>query len=210
MKTLNGLERLARDERTKTRDEISLMARKGSALDLTSCYMLHESLGLPYPEGSRRILQEIWRTLLLIGAMQLFLVEDRTKPLSRRIVSFNASVFVTDEFCAEARFTLPPYLGVELARRYLSRKLPVLNREKIAQANAGDGLNVVTCFEGWREDGYASEEILAIREKQSEAFSLALRGYRIKEFLTDPIGTETSQWMLTAGARLRRDYSNYF
>ena len=54
------------------------------------------------------------------------------------------------------------------------------------------------------------EQILAIREKQSAAFSLALRGYRIKEFLTDPIGPETSQWMLDAGARLRRDYSNYF
>ena len=73
-----------------------------------------------------------------------------------------------------------------------------MHREKIAQANAGDGLNVVMCFEGWGEDGYASEQILAIREKQSEAFSLALRGYRIKEFLTDPIGMETSQWMLDA------------
>src|SRR5260370_38311033 len=66
------------------------------------------------------------------------------------------------------------------------------------------------CFEGWAEDGFAPEQILGIREKQSAAFSLALRGYRIKEFLTDPIGRETSQWMLDAGARLRRDYSNYF
>src|SRR6266699_6061792 len=48
------------------------------------------------------------------------------------------------------------------------------------------------------------------REKQSEAFHLALHGYRVKEFLADPIGGETSQWMLDAGARLRRDYSNYF
>src|SRR5262249_7722339 len=31
-----------------------------------------------------------------------------------------------------------------------------------------------------------------------------------KEFLADPVGEETSQWMLDAGARLRRDYSNYF
>src|SRR5205807_2542776 len=60
------------------------------------------------------------------------------------------------------------------------------------------------------EDGFAPEQILAIREKQSAAFSFALRGYRIKEFLTDPIGRETSQWMLNAGARFRRDYSNYF
>src|SRR5262249_6276355 len=35
-------------------------------------------------------------------------------------------------------------------------------------------------------------------------------GYHMKEFLTDPIGSETSQWMRDAGARLRRDYSGYF
>ncbi len=66
------------------------------------------------------------------------------------------------------------------------------------------------CFEGWAENGLTPAQTLAIRGKQSEAFSLALRGYRIKEFLTDPIGRETLQWMLEAGARLRRDYSNYF
>ena len=204
------LERLPLDKLGKTPKAISLMARKGSARDLGDCYALHESLRLPYAQTSSRILPEMWRALLSNGAMQLFLVEDRARPSGSRIVSFSAAVFVTDEFCAEARLTLPPYLGVELARRYLSRQLPVLHREKIAQANAGDGLNVVMCFEGWGEDGYASEQILAIREKQSEAFSLALRGYRIKEFLTDPIGMETSQWMLDAGACLRRDYFNYF
>jgi DNA-binding CsgD family transcriptional regulator len=210
VKTPNSLERLVRSQQPNTSAVISLMARKGSAQDLANCHALHELLRLPYLETSRRILPEMWRTLLSNGAMQLFLVEDRARPAGSRIVSFNASVFVTDEFCSQARSTLRPYLGIELARRYLSRQLPVLNRERIAAANAGDGLNVVMCFEGWAEDGSASEQTLAIREKQSEAFSLALRGYRIKEFLTDPIGRETSQWMLEAGARLRRDYSNYF
>jgi hypothetical protein len=186
------------------------MARKGNAQDLADCHALHESLRLPYCKTSRRILPEMWNALLSDGGMQLFLVEDRARPAGSRIVSFSATVFVTDEFCSQARSTLPPYLAVELARRYLSRQLPILNREKIAQANADDGLNVVMSFEGWAEDRFASEQILAIRQKQSQAFSFALRGYRIKEFLTDPIGRETSQWMLDAGARLRRDYSNYF
>jgi len=186
------------------------MARKGSSQDLANCYTLHESLRIPYPQTSSRILPEMWRALLSNGAMQLFLVEDRGKPAGSRIVSFGATVFVTDEFCSQARSTLPPYLGVELARQYLSRQLHVLNREQVARTNAGDGLNAVMCFEGWAQHGFSPEQFLAIREKQSEAFYLTLRGYRIKEFLTDPIGTETSQWMLDAGARLRRNYSNYF
>src|SRR5262249_36480639 len=97
-------------------DVINLMARKGSAPDLEECYALHESLRLPYSQPSRRILPEMWRALLSNGTMQLFLVEDRAKPAGSRIVSFSATVFVTDEFCSKARSTLPPYLGVELSR----------------------------------------------------------------------------------------------
>ena len=142
--------------------------------------------------------------------MQLCLVEDRAKSVGLRVVSFNAIVFVTDEFCTEARSTLPPYLGIELARRYVSRHLPVLNRRQIARANAGDGLNVLLSFEGWITDGLSPEEVLAVQERQSEALHFALGGYRLKEFLAEMIGEETSQWMLDGGARLRRDYSKYF
>jgi DNA-binding CsgD family transcriptional regulator len=210
VKTRKGLDRLVRVQRAKTHGVISLMARKGSAQDLASCYALHESLRLPYPQTSRRILPEMWDDLLFNGAMQLFLVEDRARPAGSRVVSFGATVFVTDEVCSEARSMLPPYLAVELTRRYLSHHLPVLNRQQVARANARDGLNVMMCFEGWTKNGFSREQFLAIREKQREAFSLALRGYRIKEFLTESIGKETSQWMLDAGARLRRDYSSYF
>ena len=107
------LERLPLDKLGKTPKAISLMARKGSARDVGDCYALHESLRLPYAQTSSRILPEMWRALLSNGAMQLFLVEDRARPSGSRIVSFSAAVFVTDEFCAEARLTLPPYLGVD-------------------------------------------------------------------------------------------------
>ena len=142
--------------------------------------------------------------------MELFLVENRARRLRLPIISFCASVFVTDKFCREARSTLPPNLGIQVARHYLSCELPVLNREQIARANASDGLNVMMCFVGSECDRLSREQILAVREKQSEAFHLALSGYRMKEFLADPIGEEALQWMLGAGARLRRDYSAYF
>ena len=210
MKKSGIFELVARSQPSNVTDRINLIARKGSAQDLANCYALHESLRVPYAETSKLILREMWEALLSIGAMQLFLVEDRAQPVGSRVVSFKAVVFATDEFCSQARSTLPPYLGVELARRYLSQRLPLLNHKQVARANASDGLNIVMCFEGWAHDGFSSEQVLAIREKQNEALHLALRGYRIKEFLTDPIGEETSQWMFDAGARVRRDYSNYF
>jgi DNA-binding CsgD family transcriptional regulator len=208
MKTLDVS--AARNQRAKKPDGINLMARKGTVEDLAECYALHESLALPYTKKSWRILPEMWRTLLSGGAMQLCLVANRARLVGSPIVSFSAVLFVTDKFCSEARSTLPPYLGVELARRYLSGQLPVLNREQVARANAGEGLNVVMCFEGWMHDRFSPEQFLAVREKHSEAFHLALNGYCVKEFLANEIGEKNLQWMLDAGTRLRRDYSNCF
>ncbi|HTH19208.1 MAG TPA: hypothetical protein VL912_03945, partial [Candidatus Udaeobacter sp.] len=84
--------------------------------------------------------------------MQLCVVANRARVVRSRTVSFSAVVFVTDEFCSQARSKLHPYFGVELAQQYLSRELPVLNREQVARANAGAGLNVIVCFEGWAHD----------------------------------------------------------
>jgi hypothetical protein len=201
---------LARAQRSKTIQGINLMARVGFAEDAAACCTLYRSLGLPYSDTLWRALRDMWRAMLSQGTMKLFLVEDRARPLDSRIVSFSAILFVTDEFCLQARSTLPPYLGIELTRRFLSNQTPVLNREQIARANAGGGLNVVMCFEGWTCDRLSREEFLAVREKQSEAFRLGLIGYRIKEFLADQIGEKTLQWMLDAGTRIRRDYSDCF
>ena len=156
------------------------------------------------------MLPEMWRTLLSGGAMQLCLVANRVGLVGSRTVSFSAGLFVTDEFCVEARSKLPPYLGLKLTRQYLSDELPVLNREQVARANAGAGLNAIVCFEGWAHDGLSSEQVLAVRARQGEALRLGLSGYRVKEFLAYPLGEEALQWMLNAGARIRRHYSNYF
>jgi len=205
---LEGLARVRREETTPA--TMNLIARQGHAQDLARCQELHVSLRLPYPEGCSRALVEMWRALLSNWAMQIFLVEDRARPLASRIVSFSATVFVTDEFCREAQSKLSPYLGVQVARRFLSHKLPLLNRTQVAQANARKGLNVIMCFGGCQSDGLSPEQILAVREKQSEAFHLGHSGYRMKEFLADAIGEEVSHWMLDSGAHLRRDYSRYF
>ena len=106
--------------------------------------------------------------------MQLTLVTNR---VATRIVSFSAILFLTDEFCSEVRLKLPPYLGVELARLYLSGELPGLNRKQVARANAGEGLNVMMCFDGWAKAGFSRKQFLAVRQKQGEALHLALRGY---------------------------------
>ena len=129
---MSVLDRLAGDLRWETPNVINLMAREGSVEDIARCYTLYQSSWLRHAEGCLCILPEMWRTLLSSGRMQLFVVENRAKPLGSRIVSFSATVFATDEFCCEARSTLPPYLGEQMARHYLSHELPILDREQVA------------------------------------------------------------------------------
>ena len=210
MKELSNFEWLAPGQRSKTIKKINLIARGGSAEDIPRCYALHRSLGLPYTSAAWRALPDMWRAILSNGTMKLFLVEDRARPLDSRVILFSAIVFVNDEFCSEARSTLPPYLSVHLARQYLLHQLPVLNREQVASANAGDGLNVVMCFEGRDCDDLSTEQVLVLREKQSKALRLVLSGYRVKEFLADAVGRETAQWMLDGGAHVRRNYPKDF
>jgi hypothetical protein len=203
-------ERAAHSRRPQESNAFNLMAREGGVRDLAGCQSIHESCRLPYPEACARVLPEIWRTLISGAAMHLFLVENRARPFGSRLVSFSATVFVTDLFCLEALTTLPPNLGAEVARRYLSRESPVLNREQVARANAGEGLNVMSCFEGWQHDALSRDQILAVREKQSEAFHIAHGGYRVKEFIAEPIGEDALRWMVESGAHLRRDYAADF
>jgi DNA-binding CsgD family transcriptional regulator len=210
VKTLSSLKRLADDDRWESPDAINLMAREGCAEDIAFCYALQESCCLPYGEACRQALAEMWRALLSNGSMLLSLVENRAKPIGSQIISFVSTIFVSDKFCREVRSTRPPYLGGEITRCYLSGELPVLGRKQVALANAQDGLTVIMCFGGWKRDGMSREQILAICKRQFEAFYLTHSGYRVKEFFAEAIGQEALQWMLDAGARLRRDYSRYF
>lgn len=211
VKPSSTLERLTRDQRTEKPDAINLIAREGRAEDVMHCHALYrESFRLPYDEECWHVLPKLWRALVRDGTMHLFLVENRAGTPGSRIVSFSATVFVTDEFCSEARSALPPYLGLHMARRYLSHDLPILSYKQVARTNARDGLNVLVCFEGSEYGGLSREQILAAREKQDEAFHLANSGYHVKEFLAEPVGEVALRWMLDAGARLRRNYSGYF
>jgi len=152
----------------------------------------------------------MFKSLLKIGAMQLCLVENRSTRDITTLVAFCASIFVADTFCFEARTTLPPYLGSQIARRFRESTLPVLNREQIAFCNSKAGVSVMTGYCGTQCDFLSSEHVFAVREKMAEAFRLAHQGYQLKEIVCGPIGEETLRWALDAGFRLRRDYCDFY
>ncbi len=206
----NILERLQRVTRRGSPGSIGLMAREGTPKDFVGCRALLVRFRTAYAGDEWRALPEVWQALAARGGMQLCVVEDRAQAVNRQIVSFSITVFATDQFCSEAKLALGPFLGAQIVRRYCRQNIPILDRKQIARANAGSGLNVVLCFAARKDDGLSDEQILAVREKQTEAFFLCHRGYRLKEFLADAIGDTALERKLDSGARLRREYSCYF
>jgi DNA-binding CsgD family transcriptional regulator len=174
------------------------------------CRALLARFRLAYADDEWSALPEVWQALSARGQMLLCVVENRAQTAIAQIVSFSITVFATDEFCSEARLVLGPFLGAQIVRRCCGQNVPILDRKQIAHANAGSGLNVVLCFAARKDDGLSDEQILAVREKQTEAFFLCHRGYRLKEFLADAIGEAALERKLDSGARLRREYSCYF
>ena len=209
MKPPRILERLAPFARCDRPRSINLMAREGHRADIVRFCALQRN-GLSLDEAWQGVFAALLHALIANESIQILVVENRSNPTSSRVVSFCAAIFVTDEFCAEAQSTLGPHLDAQVARYYSSQKLPVLDRVQLARANAFEGVNLVQCFGGLESNGLSVDEIFAVREKQKEAFCYACRGYRLKQFLGDLIGDVEVGWMLSAGARVRRDYSRYF
>ena len=189
---------------------ICLMPSVGELRHIAGCCAILSLSRFIFDDVTWEALPDMWQALLSLGAMQLSLVENIGQPSGPEILAFCASIFVTDSFCREVRTTLSPYLGLQIARRYRAGTLAVLDRDQVAFANAGTGVNVIICYSGRRCDSLSSEHLLAIREKLAEAFRLAHSGYRLKELLCGPIGEEALHWAIDAGFRLRRDYSDYY
>ena len=187
-----------------------LMARVGDLSHITACCALLEQYRFVYDDALLRSLPLMFKALLSLGAMQLCLVEDRGSRDRPVIIAFCASIFVTEGFCYEARTQLPPYLGLQVARRFERHHLPVLNREHIALANSETGACVMTCYCGTRPDYIPAERVFAVREKMAEAFRLAHHGYWLKEIVCAPIGNEKLHWALDAGFQLRCDYAKFY
>jgi hypothetical protein len=179
---------------------INLMAREGTLRDIPEWLALHRSLGIPYSKVEWAALPQMCSDWFSTERLKLFLVENRLKPAGSRIVSCCAAVFATDRFCVEASSMLSPFLGIQFVRRHRSGEPVILNGSQISRGNTQGELNLVLCFEGPERSALLGKQYLAIHEKRCEAFHLAIAGYRVKQFLANPIGEQAYQEARDAGA----------
>src|SRR3954469_24403819 len=168
--------------------------------DFDTCRsLLNPGLGL-----SPRILQQlptIWRKLATFGTFAI--VEDPLKPYPRRIEGFGASVFVDDAFVDEFLGEERNYLDAALYERIERGSSPVLPPKRIAEANCGDGLNLVVLSFGLRDHDLSNSVTQRVLQMGSTAFYALHAGFRLKTILNEVFGAPAAEYMKAGGFRLQ-------
>lgn len=96
------------------------------------------------PSETWQRMPEVWSRWLKQDALNAVFWEDLAEPDEhRRRLGYGLSVAVSEVFAAQLQRQPIPYVGNALYAAPFGPHSPVLERRGIAEANAGDGLNVV-------------------------------------------------------------------
>ena len=153
---------------------------------------------------SRRVLDRLptmWRTLALFGTFSV--VEDPIKPHPASIQGFGASVFVADQFVDDFLAARRNYLDAALYEAIIDGPSPVLSDTQIAEANSGDGLNLIVLNYGLRDHDVSNPSTQRVLQVGTTAFYTLHAGYKIKTILNEVYSDAAVQYMKAGGFHLQ-------
>jgi len=157
---------------------------------------------------SRRVIERLptlWRALALFGTFSI--VEDPVKPHPESIQGFGASAFVSDQFVDEFLEARCNYLDAALYERIIAGPPPILSESQVAEANSGDGLNLVVLNYGLRDHDLSKPSTQRVLQLGTAAFYSLHAGYRIKTMLNEVFSEEAAQYMTAGGFHLQNTVS---
>lgn len=163
---------------------------------------------LAYPERVVSRLARAWTQLLRDEALNATVIETRNASGKSAIAGLGASVFVTDEWAAEARCSVEPYLTVRTIRRELDGPSPILRPRSIARSNSA-GLNVLILHYGESAD-VPHDARPALRYRMFESLVETHRGYRLKDVLQEFWDEIDLEFVLHGWGRVVTDYASFF
>ena len=153
---------------------------------------------------SRRVLDRLptlWRALALFGTFSV--VEDPVKPHPDSVQGFGASAFVADHFVDEFLAARRNYLDAALYEHIIDGPSPVLSEAQVAEANSGEGLNLVVLNYGLRDHDVSNPSTQRVLQLGTTAFYTLHAGYKIKTILNEVFSDEAAQYMKAGGFHLQ-------
>lgn len=148
--------------------------RDAAPSDVDTCLPLLASRFLCPPESYGR-LGALWREIVTEGSGIAALALD---PLTKSVIQFGISVFVTDERADGYHACRTPLIARDLLTDWQRGERPFLSASEIARANAGAGLNlVVPWYGGILNDGEPDERVYAADYESSRR---VFRGWNLR------------------------------
>ncbi|MEO8797576.1 MAG: hypothetical protein ABI551_06805, partial [Polyangiaceae bacterium] len=160
--------------------------------------------GFVFAPTDRDRLVAMWTELLGSESCRTVGVDDRRRPPETRLVGFGMSVFATDDFTRRV-LAGHPFLSRAFLEQWQSGARPFLTRKEVAEANAGDGVNLVILHYGWCND-VSPEDMATIQVVQTERFIYDHAGYLTKEYVHEVFGGPLREFMLASGMTVKQDY----
>jgi hypothetical protein len=130
-------------------------------------------------------------------------VEDPIKPHPDSIQGFGASVFVANQFVDEFLAAGRNYLDAALYEAVMDGPSPVLSDAQVAEANSGEGLNLVVLNYGLRDHDVSNPSTQRVVQLATAAFYTLHAGYQIKTILNEVFNDTAAQYMKAGGFHLQ-------
>lgn len=146
-------------------------------------------------------LPEFWASLLDQRATDAFGVFAQTPDGREEIVSFGMSFFAAPALVEWVHRAGDSSLGDETLQRWLSGDQPYLNHEQVRLANSGAGLDLVSCWYGYRHDNLDANYAI---QRHAETFISTYSGYRMREVIAVGYTKEARRILGNLGLQLRR------
>ena len=160
--------------------------------------------GFVFQPRDRERLIALWTELMDTESCRTVGVDDRRRPPETRLVGFGLSVYASQAF-TDKILAGRPLLSRAFLEEWEAGRRPYLTTKEVADANAGDGLNLLVLHYGWCKD-VPPEEMMQIQVVQTERFIHEHTGYLTKEYIHEVFGAQLREFMLGSGMLLHNDH----
>ena len=167
---------------------MDLTYRPATAQDVEACLEMLPP-GFAGAAAIRARMADAWRSWLREGVIQMTVLKDGDRPPGLRRIAFGNSVFIGESFAEEAKTSLPPPLGAQVAHRWREGRSPVLGLDALRAANSGPGLTLLILHIGWMPK-LPAEEVRWAKGKLLEAMLFFFSGYQLNEVLQEVYSEE--------------------
>jgi len=158
-------------------------------------------------------LESLWQRMVAKKLFCGFVVwEDPELPDDERIISFAMSVVISDSFAEQINNNRMPWLAHRLYESVSSTNKSgalLLDQQQIAQANAGDGINLVVLHNPLRFHRLADPRNQLLLPLGPKAFYFSHDGFYTKSIYWEVFGSESATFLSSGGYRELHDYSDH-